>query len=99
MGSDAQFRLRNFGPMPTPGIDVLKQQTALWDFAFLCWNLTRERWPGRHVDDNLTPTQRYRRLAGRIRLHILNSRGIGRIESKSDCRDRVSLYQIADRSE
>jgi hypothetical protein len=26
--------------MPTPGIDVLKHQTALWEFAFLCWNLT-----------------------------------------------------------
>jgi hypothetical protein len=26
--------------MPTPDIDVLKHQIALWDFAFLCWNLT-----------------------------------------------------------
>jgi hypothetical protein len=23
-----------------PGIDVLKHQTALWDFAFLCWKLS-----------------------------------------------------------
>ena len=40
MGSDAQLRLGNFGPMPTPGIDVLKHQIALWDITYLCWNLT-----------------------------------------------------------
>lgn len=28
---------------PTPCIDVLKHQTALWTFSFLCWNLTRWR--------------------------------------------------------
>jgi hypothetical protein len=30
--------------MPTPDIDVLKHQIALWDFAFLCWNLTGYIW-------------------------------------------------------
>ena len=61
MGSDAQLRLRNFGPMPTPGIDVLKHQIALWDFAFLCWNLTR-----------FGP---YNRERQRIRLHTVGHPG------------------------
>jgi hypothetical protein len=33
--------LMEFRTNANPGIDVLKHPTVLWDFAFLCWNLTR----------------------------------------------------------
>jgi RNA-directed DNA polymerase len=42
--------LMEFRTNTNPGIDVLKHQTVLWDFAFLCWNLTRLANCGRRAE-------------------------------------------------